>query len=177
VDVTGPSATRIRRARPGDEDALVRLVQELAAYERAADEVQASAADLGGALFGPVPGVWCHVAEDTGSGQVVGMALWFLTFSTWTGRHGIHLEDLYVSPAARGRGTGRALLAALATECLAHDWPRLEWAVLDWNAPAIGFYRAIGARSMDGWTTNRVTGPALKALASFPAGPAAVDPT
>ncbi len=161
-----PTTPVIRVARPGDEHAVLGLIRELATYERAADDVAATASDLAAVLFGPTPGAWCHVAHDPESGEVVGMALWFRTFSTWTGRHGIHLEDLFVSPAARGRGTGRALLATLAAECLANGWPRLEWAVLDWNSPAIGFYQAIGAESMHGWTTNRVTGDALAALAA-----------
>ena len=166
-----PTATPVvRPARPGDEDALIELVHSLAAYERESDQVQASAQDLALALFGPDPGAWCHVAVEPETGDLIGMALWFRTFSTWTGRCGMHLEDLYVSPAARGRGTGRALLATLAAECVARDWPRLEWAVLDWNAPAIGFYRAIGAVAMDGWTTNRVTGDALAALAASAGG-------
>lgn len=160
------STTDVRPARPGDEHALIGLVHELAEYERESDQVAATAGDLAGALFGPDPRAWCHVATDPHSGAVVGMALWFRTFSTWTGRCGMHLEDLYVSPASRGRGTGRALIAALAAECVARDWPRLEWAVLDWNTPAIGFYRAIGAVPMDGWTTNRVTGESLAALAA-----------
>lgn len=169
----------IRPARPGDEDALIGLVRELADYERAATEVRATAVDLAAALFGPDPVAGCLVAElpaepaapgapgaGGGTGPVVGMALWFRTFSTWTGRAGMHLEDLYVTPTARRSGTGRALIAALAQECLRRGWPRLEWAVLDWNAPAIGFYAALGAEAMDGWTTNRLSDDALRRVAA-----------
>ena len=137
-------------------------MQELAAYERAADEVAAVVADLDRALFGAAPALFAHVAELDGT--VVGCAIWYLTYSTWTGRHGIWLEDLYVQPAARGTGLGRRLLAALATECAERGLRRLEWAVLDWNEPALRFYHALGAAPVAGWTRHRLDGEALRRL-------------
>jgi GNAT superfamily N-acetyltransferase len=154
----------IRPARPGDVPAICVLIGELAAYERAAEQAMATEDDLSAALFGPQPAVFAHVADE--GGQVAGFALWFLNFSTWTGRHGIYLEDLYVTPAMRGRGLGRALLSELAAICVQRGYPRLDWWVLDWNAPAIGFYRTLGAEPMDEWTTFRLTGPALTELAA-----------
>jgi GNAT superfamily N-acetyltransferase len=154
----------IRPAVPADVDRLVALVRELADYERSLDQVVLTSEQLAAALFGPSPALFCHVAED--SGTVVGMALWFLNFSTWRGTHGVYLEDLYVQPAARGAGHGRALLASLAAVARDNGYSRLEWAVLDWNEPAIGFYRSLGAEPMDEWTTWRLTGDALHALAA-----------
>jgi GNAT superfamily N-acetyltransferase len=153
----------IRPARPGDVAAIYRLVRELAEYERSLEQVVASQDDLRRALFGERPAVFAHVAEHDGA--VAGFALWFLNYSTWTGRHGIYLEDLYVTPELRGHGYGRALLAELARICVERGYARFEWAVLDWNAPAIGFYRALGAAAMDEWTVQRLAGPALDALA------------
>lgn len=141
----------IRSATPDDVPAILTLVRELATYERAAHEVIATEDDLRAALFGEAPAVFCHVAET--GGEVVGFALWFRTFSTWLGRHGIWLEDLYVRPAHRGSGLGRALLETLAAE---RGDGRLEWAVLDWNEPAQGFYRTLGAAPQDEWTTWRL---------------------
>jgi len=154
----------IRQARPGDVAAIHRLVRELADYERSAEQVVATADDLQHALFGEQPAVFAHVA--THDGAVAGFALWFLNFSTWTGRHGIYLEDLYVTPELRGHGYGKALLAELARICVERGYARFEWAVLDWNTPAIGFYRALGAAAMDEWTVQRLAGPALDAVAS-----------
>jgi GNAT superfamily N-acetyltransferase len=153
---------RIRRVRESDVDAVVGLVHELAEYERAPHECHLTAEQLHTALFGPAPALFGHVAEVDGA--VVGCALWFLNFSTWRGTHGIYLEDLYVRPGARGGGLGKALLTALAEECTARGYSRLEWWVLDWNAPAIGFYKALGAIPMDEWTVYRVTGAALERL-------------
>jgi GNAT superfamily N-acetyltransferase len=153
----------IRDATPADVPDLFRLVEALAAYEREPDAVEATEDDLRRALFGPDPKVFALVAEEHGA--VVGMAIYFLSFSTWTGRHSLYLEDLFVDPAARGRGTGKALLAALASRAVGIGCARLEWAVLDWNDPAIGFYRSLGAVPMDEWTTFRLTGQALVALA------------
>jgi GNAT superfamily N-acetyltransferase len=113
-------------------------------------------------LFGDHPAVFAHVAEHEGA--VAGFALWFVNYSTWTGRHGIYLEDLYVSPELRGHGYGRALLAELARICVERGYGRLDWSVLDWNEPAIGFYESLGAVAMDEWTVHRMTGPALHAL-------------
>jgi GNAT superfamily N-acetyltransferase len=144
--------------------AICQLVRELAEYERAAEQAQATEDDLRAALFGQQPAVFAHVAET--GGQVAGFALWFLNFSTWTGRHGIYLEDLYVTPSMRGHGLGRALLAELAGICVQRGYARLEWWVLDWNTPSIGFYRSLGAVPMDEWTTFRLTGQALSELAA-----------
>jgi GNAT superfamily N-acetyltransferase len=152
----------IRRVRPEDVAAVVELVHELAEYEREAASCLLTTEQLTAALFGPSPALFGHVAAL--QGEVVGCALWFLNFSTWRGVHGIYLEDLYVRPAHRGAGLGRALLAALAAECSERGYARLEWSVLDWNAPSIAFYRALGAVSMDGWTTFRLDGDALTAL-------------
>ncbi|GGF46753.1 putative acetyltransferase [Marmoricola endophyticus] len=157
----------VRRATTADVPRIVALVRDLAAYEKELDQATATAADFETALFGEVPTAYAHVAVSDGvDGEVVGMALWFLTFSTWTGRNGIWLEDLYVEPAHRGTRAGKALLSALARECVERGLPRLEWTVLDWNEPAIGFYRSIGARPQEEWTTQRVTGDALAALAA-----------
>jgi GNAT superfamily N-acetyltransferase len=142
---------------------MVELVRDLATYERAADQVQLTPELLERALFGADPKAFAHVA--TVDGEVAGFALWFLSFSTWLGRHGIYLEDLYVRPEHRGRGLGKALLAELAQVCVERGYGRLEWAVLDWNTPAIDFYRAHGAAPNDEWTVFRLTGPALHRLA------------
>jgi GNAT superfamily N-acetyltransferase len=149
----------IRPVRPDDVPAVVGLVRELAAYERAEHEVRLTEDQLGAALFGESPKLFGHVAvvEDA----VVGMALWFLNFSTWRGTHGIYLEDLYVRPAHRGTGLGRELLRTLAQTCVDRGYDRLEWAVLDWNAPSIRFYEAAGAVPMDDWTVFRLTDRAL----------------
>jgi GNAT superfamily N-acetyltransferase len=164
----------IRPARPGDVAAIHRLVRELAEYERSAEQVVATADDLERALFGERPAVFAHVA--TCDGAVAGFALWFLNFSTWTGRHGIYLEDLYVTPKLRGHGYGKALLAELARICVERGYARFEWAVLDWNTPSIGFYRALGAVAMDEWTVQRLAGPALQAVAGQAPDQVAGDP-
>jgi GNAT superfamily N-acetyltransferase len=160
--VTDVPGQRIRRVRESDVDAVVGLVHELAAYERAPQECELTADQLRDALFRPSPAVFGHVAEV--EGQVVGCALWFLNFSTWRGTHGIYLEDLYVQPEHRGSGLGKALLTALAEECVRHGYSRLEWSVLDWNAPSIGFYRSLGAVPMDEWTVFRLADDPLAAL-------------
>jgi GNAT superfamily N-acetyltransferase len=156
----------IRRIEVSDVAAVVGLVHELADYERAAEHCNLTEAQLDGALFGEHPALFGHVA--LADGVVVGCALWFLNFSTWRGVHGIYLEDLYVQPAQRGRGLGRALLVELAAECVRQGYGRLEWAVLDWNAPSIGFYRSLGALPQDEWTTYRLDGPSLAALGAAP---------
>ncbi|MER5267476.1 GNAT family N-acetyltransferase [Actinosynnema sp. NPDC002837] len=153
---------RIRRVREEDVPAVVALVEELAEYERARHECHLTVEQLHEALFRPSPALFGHVAEV--DGRVVGMALWFLNFSTWRGTHGIYLEDLYVQPDQRRSGLGRALLQALAEECVARGYARLEWWVLDWNAPAIGFYKSLGALPMDEWTVFRLTDDALTQL-------------
>lgn len=177
----------IRAARPDDVPEILAMVGELAEYERAADEVHASEADLHRTLFGPSPAAFCHVADPAGSsgsagsagsagdpddggvpvttgGALAGMALWFLNFSTWQGRHGVYLEDLYVRPSHRGQGYGRALLASLASLCVDRGYGRLQWWVLDWNAGAHAFYRRLGAEPMDAWTVWRLSGDALEDL-------------
>lgn len=159
----GREAFTIRAAVPGDEATIHALVRELAAYEKLLGEVTATPAALGAALFGDAPRVFCDLAEV--EGRAVGFALWFYNYSTFVGRHGIYLEDLFVEPAHRGSGIGKALFRHLARRCVAEDLGRLEWAVLDWNEPAIGFYRGRGARLLDEWTICRLTGPSIKALA------------
>jgi GNAT superfamily N-acetyltransferase len=154
----------IRPARPGDEPTIYQLICDLAQYERSLPEVTGSQEDLQRVLFGPQPAVFAHVAEH--EGEIAGFALWFCNYSTWTGRQGIYLEDLYVRPELRGHGYGRALLAALAAVCAERGYARLEWSVLDWNAPALGFYQSLGAVAMDEWTVHRLTGPALAELAA-----------
>ncbi len=154
----------VRAARPGDVPAILRLVHALAAYEKEAEAVEATEDDFMRTLFGETPTAWCHVAEV--DGEVVGIAVWYLSFSTWTGGNGIWLEDLFVLPEHRGSGLGQALLAALARVCVERGYQRLEWWVLDWNEPSIGFYRSLGAQAMDEWTTYRLTGEALDGLAA-----------
>src|SRR5947199_10549112 len=153
----------IRRARPDEVGLVLSLVRELAEYEKLLHEVDATEADIAEALFADHPKLFCEIAEW--NGQVAGFAVWFINFSTFSGRSGIYLEDLFVRPALRGRGIGKALLAHLARECVANGWSRLQWSVLDWNTPSIEFYKSLGAELMDAWTICRVGGPALKALA------------
>ena len=157
----------IREALPQDVILIHQLIIELAEYERTADEVIATPLDLEAALFAQTPTVYVHVAIDDATGQVVGFALWFISYSTWLGRQGIYLEDLYVKQTNRGQGHGRALLATLANICLVRNYGRLEWSVLDWNEPAINFYRQLDATAMDEWTVNRASGEVLKALAEL----------
>lgn len=155
---------RVRPARPDDVPVMCELIHELATYERAADEVEITAPQLHTALFGPSPALFGHVALSE-TGEVVGLALWFLNFSTWKGTHGVYLEDLFVRPEHRGHGLGAALLRELAATCVRRGYRRLEWWVLDWNAPAIGFYRSVGAVPMDEWTVYRLTGEELAGFA------------
>lgn len=157
-------ASRIRRVASADVGRICELVRDLAEYERAPTEATMTEQQLDAALFGPRPSLFGHVAEVDGS--LVGFAVWFRNFSTWRGRHGIYLEDLFVAPEHRGSGIGKALLTALARECMDHGYPRLEWSVLDWNAPSIAFYRSLGAIAMEGWTVFRLTDDALAALAT-----------
>lgn len=159
----------VRPAGPGDVEDMVALVYELAEYEKAPDDCHLTGDRLRAALFGEDPVAHALVAERDGA--VAGVAIWFRTFSTWEGVAGMHLEDLYVRPAHRGGGLGARLLAALARICDERGWARLEWNVLDWNAPAIGFYERLGASPNDGWTTWRLTGPPLAGLAArYPSG-------
>jgi GNAT superfamily N-acetyltransferase len=157
-------AVVIRPAAPADVPAILQLIKELAEYERAPDAVEATDELLRNALFCAEPRVHVHIAEQDGA--AVGFAMWFVNFSTWLGRHGIYLEDLYVKPAYRGQGHGMALLTELARICVERGYGRLEWWVLDWNEPAIGFYRSIGAIPMSEWTVQRLSGDALTALAA-----------
>ncbi len=152
----------IRPAVPADAPLIHALVLELAAYERLSHAVRSTPASFAAALFGPAPRAFCLIAEW--GGAPAGLALWFYNFSTFEGRHGIYLEDLYVRPEHRGRGLGRALLAGLASRCREEGLARLEWSVLDWNAPAIGFYRGLGAVLQEEWTGCRLEGAALARL-------------
>jgi GNAT superfamily N-acetyltransferase len=153
----------IRTARREDTATIFAFIRELAEFEKLLHEVDATEADITEALFGEAPRVFCEIA--LWDGQPVGCAIWFYNFSTFRGRCGIYLEDLYVRPAHRGRGIGKALLAQLASRCLREGLSRLEWWVLDWNERALAFYRSIGARPMSEWTVQRLTGDALAALA------------
>ncbi|WP_458244505.1 N-acetyltransferase family protein [Streptomyces sp. MAI_2237] len=154
----------IRTAAVADVPVIHTLVRELADYEKALHEVRATEEQLREALFGDRPAVHAHIAVDDATGEPVGFALWFLTFSTWRGVHGIHLEDLYVRPTARGAGHGKALLTELARICVERGYERLEWSVLNWNAPTIAFYDSLGARPQDEWTMYRLTGEKLATL-------------
>jgi GNAT superfamily N-acetyltransferase len=154
----------VRSIRPDDVPAVVGLVRELADYERALHEVRLTEEQLTECLFGDSPALFGHVAEDDGA--VVGVALWFLNFSTWRGTHGIYLEDLFVQPQHRGKGLGKELLRTLAAVCVERGYSRLEWSVLDWNTPSIDFYKAAGALPMDEWTVFRLTDDALTDFAA-----------
>jgi len=155
--------TTVRPARPDDADTIAAFVRALAAYEKLADEARATGADFAAALFCDSPKVFCDIAEV--DGRPAGMALWFYSFSTFLGRHGLYLEDLFVLPEHRGAGVGKALLARLAKRCVDEGLPRFEWEVLDWNRPAIDFYEAKGAVLMRGWEPVRLAGEALRRLA------------
>jgi len=160
----------IRPARAADIPAIHQMIRDLAEYERSLPEVTATEDDLRAALLGGPggaggqPSLFAHVAEA--DGQVVGFALWFLNYSTWLGKHGIYLEDLYVRPERRGQGHGRALLAELARICVDRGYGRLDWSVLDWNSPTRRFYESLGAVTVDEWVIYRLTGPALHAVAA-----------
>ncbi len=158
----------IRPAGPADVPLILTLIHELAAYEKAPDQVRATEAQLQNALFGPEAVASCLLAEtddpESEIGPVVGFALWFRTFSTWNGTASIYLEDLFVKPEARAAGHGRALLTELAAIAVERGYGRVEWSVLNWNEPAQGFYRRLGAAPQDEWTVWRLTGPALDTL-------------
>jgi GNAT superfamily N-acetyltransferase len=167
----------IRAATPEDVPAIHAMVRELAAFERAPQEARATVDQLSAALFGVDAVASALVAESDGAGgEAVGFALWFRNFSTWTGTPGLYLEDLYVRPEHRGGGHGKALLAALAAICVERGYERFEWTVLDWNEKALGVYRSIGAQPQEEWTVQRLSGPALRALAEQ-AGPDATGTT
>ena len=177
-----PVAGRIRPAAPPAVPELLAMIHDLAEYERSRHEVETTEDQLTALLFGGTPAApgaaamtpngapaaYAHVVEHPDERRGTGLgafALWFLNTSTWTGTHGIYLEDLYVRPELRGSGYGKALLRTLAQVCQERGYRRLEWWVLDWNEPALGFYRGIGAVGMDEWTVHRVTGEALAVLA------------
>ncbi len=153
-----------RDAAPGDEALVARFVRHLAEYEKLLHEAVASEADFAAALFGTPPR--CHALFAEQDGETVGFALWFYNFSTFLGRHGLYVEDVFVLPERRGSGIGRAIFGELARRAVAEGCGRMNWSVLDWNENAIGFYRSIGAQPLDEWTTQRLSGPALAALAA-----------
>jgi GNAT superfamily N-acetyltransferase len=158
---------RIRPATVEDAAEIRQLIYELAVYEKAPDEVEATEADIVATIFAEHPAVFCDLIEldeTEGGPAIAGMAIWFLNYSTWQGKHGIYLEDLYVREQYRGRGYGKAMLEHLAAICLERNYGRFQWWVLDWNEPSIEFYRAMGAVSMDEWTVFRVSGEALNQL-------------
>src|SRR3954467_10970414 len=152
----------IRPARPGEAGLVCQFVHELAEYEKLTHEVETTEAMIDAALFGPNPRVFCDIAEW--NGEPVGNALWFVNFSTFTGRSGIYLEDLFVRPGFRGRGIGKELMAHLAGRCVENGGARFEWAVLDGNGPSVAFYKSIVAQLKDEWTICRVSGEALSKL-------------
>ena len=152
----------IRPARPADAALIVGYIRGLAEYERMLDEVKVTEADIAAALFGDAPRAFCDIAEADGA--PVGFALWFYNFSTFEGRFGIYLEDIFVVPEARGTGAGLSLMRRLAERCRDEGLARLEWAVLDWNALAIGFYDRLGAKAKTEWITRSLSGTALTAL-------------
>lgn len=162
ITTSTPGLT-LRGAQPADTELILQFIAELAEYERLTHEMVADAATLRAALFGPRPAAEVVIADY--EGQPAGLALFFTNFSTFLGRPGLYLEDLFVRPAFRRKGIGQVLLAYLAALVEQRGYGRLEWAVLDWNQPAINFYQQLGAKPMDEWTVFRVTGPAIAALA------------
>jgi GNAT superfamily N-acetyltransferase len=156
------SSLHIRSARSEESAVILQLIKDLAEYEKAPDQVEATESDLKATIFGKEPKVFCDVVEI--DGEIAGIAIWFLNYSTWQGKHGIYLEDLFIKPEYRGRGYGKALLVHLAKLCEEKGYGRFQWWVLDWNSPAIEFYRSLGAEAMDEWTVYRVSGKALKDL-------------
>jgi GNAT superfamily N-acetyltransferase len=153
---------KIRPAKREEVGEVLQLIQDLATYEKAPDQVEASRDDLLNTIFAKEPRVFCDLVEV--DGQIAGMAIWFLNYSTWQAKHGIYLEDLYIKPEFRARGYGKALLKHLAQICDREGYGRLQWWVLDWNSTAIEFYRSFGAEAMDEWTVYRTSGQALKDL-------------
>jgi len=154
---------RIRRAQESDLDVLESFIRDLAHYERAVELAQATPEQLRRSFFGYSPRVFCDLVE-TEEGVAAGFAVWFLNYSTWTGTHGIYLEDLFVRPEHRGHGYGKALLVHLAQECVREGYARLQWSVLDWNTPSIDFYNSLGAQAQDEWTVYRLSGDALERI-------------
>ncbi len=154
----------IRYAVTEDAPRILQLIKDLAEYERVPLEAKATLEQIEETIFADKPTAFCHVAED--NGLVVGISIWFLNYSTWLGKPGIYLEDLYIDPAYRSKGYGLALLKELGKICVERDYERLQWWVLDWNEPSIEFYKSLGAVPMDEWTVFRVSGQALKKLGS-----------
>ncbi len=152
----------IRAAKREEVGVILTLIKELAEYEKAPDAVEAKESDLLETIFTENPKVFCDIVEV--ENKIVGMAIWFLNYSTWQGKHGIYLEDLYIKPEFRGRGYGKALLQHLAAFCNERGYGRFQWWVLDWNSPAIEFYRSLGAEAMSEWTVYRVSGEPLRKL-------------
>jgi len=153
---------KIRPAQRQEVGIVLQLIHDLAVYEKALNEVEATEKKLLETIFSSDPKVFCDLVEV--DGEIAGMAIWFLNYSTWQGKHGIYLEDLFIKPEFRGRGYGKALLKHLAKICDEKGYGRFQWWVLDWNSPAIEFYRSLGAVAMDEWTVYRVSGQALKEL-------------
>ena len=153
---------KIRPARKEEIGIVLQLIHDLAHYEKAPNEVEATEKELLATIFIDNPKVFCDVVDV--DGEIAGMAIWFLNYSTWQGKHGIYLEDLFIKPEFRGHGYGKALLKHLAKICDEKGYGRFQWWVLDWNSPAIEFYRSLGAVAMDEWTVYRVSGNALKEL-------------
>ena len=154
----------IRLAQPADAEDIHRLIYELAVYEKAPEQMVATLDQINESLFIPSPVAFCHVAEV--DGKIVGIALWFLNYSTWLGKAGIYLEDLFVQPEYRGHGIGKGFMQTLAALCVERGYERFQWWVLDWNKPSIDFYQSLGAVTMDVWTVFRLSGDALKKFAS-----------
>jgi GNAT superfamily N-acetyltransferase len=154
---------KIVRALPQDCQVILELIKDLAEYEKAPHEVKATVKDLEATLFSSQPSAFCDLVKV--DGETVGFAIWFLNYSTWQGKYGIYLEDLFIKPEFRGAGYGKALLKHLAKLCIENGYGRLQWWVLDWNKPAIDFYLSLGAKAMDEWTVFRVSGDALQNLA------------
>jgi GNAT superfamily N-acetyltransferase len=155
---------KIRRAVEADLETLDAFIRDLAHYERALEMAQATPEQLRQSFFSSSPQVYCDLIE-TEEGESAGFVVWFLNYSTWTGTHGIYLEDLFVRPEYRGRGYGKALLVHLARECVRHGYARLQWSVLDWNTPSIDFYNSLGAQAQDEWTVYRLSASALQQVA------------
>ena len=154
----------IRKAVPADSELIFSLVRELADYEKLSADVVAEPQAIAAALFAPEPRVFCDIAEW--NMEPAGFAVWFLNFSTFRGRHGMYLEDIFVRPAFRNRGIGKAMMFRLAQRCVEEGWGAFEWAVLGWNTPSIAFYKSLGAQVMEGWKICRLSGKALRGLAS-----------
>jgi GNAT superfamily N-acetyltransferase len=155
---------QIRPATVADTEEILALIYELAVYEKAPEEAKATREQIVEGFFGDNPKVFCEIVEADGA--IAGLAIWFLNYSTWQGKHGIYLEDLFVRPQYRGKGYGKALLKHLAAICEERGYGRFQWWVLDWNTPAIEFYKSLGAKAMDSWTVYRVSEEALTKLAN-----------